>query len=226
MAEPGAGHDRGMVPAAAHAVRRDARADPDGNERLTSVNATVLLALLAAEGLTIVSVRQLITPHIVIGLVLVGPVVLKCVTTMHRFWRYYTGNEAYVEKGPPHPLLRVAGPVVILSSLAVLGTGVALLAVRPGEGPLLLLHKATFVIWFLAMTVHVLGHVVQAFRSTAAEYRRLPSPVARRRRAMRSGAVVLSLLAGVGLAAALLPSASPWINRPAGVEHGLHQNAH
>lgn len=191
--------------------------DPDGNERLTSVNAFLLLALLAAEGLTILSVRQLITPHIVIGLILVGPVLLKCASTLHRFWRYYTGNPAYVRKGPPAPLLRLLGPVVVLSSLAVLGTGVGLIYVRPGEGALLLLHKASFVIWFGAMTVHVLGHLFQAWRSTAAEYRRIRSRRARRRRALRSGAIVLSLLAGVGLAAALTPSASAWTHR-SGVE--------
>lgn len=211
-----------MVPAAAHAARpRVVRTDPDGNERLTSVNGMLLLVLLAAEGLTIVSVRQLITPHIVIGLILVGPLVLKCATTIHRFWRYYSGSEPYVEKGPPHPILRVAGPIVIVSSLAVFGTGIGLLAVRPGDGPLLFLHKASFVIWFAAMTVHVLGHVIQAARSTASEYRRIPDPRNRRRRAMRSGAVVVALLAGVGLAAALLPSAQPWINRP-GISQGDH----
>lgn len=188
-------------------------ADPDGNERLTSVNAMLLLLLLAAEGVTILSVRQLITPHIVIGLVLVGPVLLKCASTMHRFWRYYTGNPAYVQKGPPVLLLRVMGPVVVASSLAVIGTGIGLLAVRPGDGPVLFLHKASFVIWFGAMAIHVLGHLWQAGRSTAAEYRRMPTRAARRRRAWRSGAIVLSLLAGVGLAAALLPTASPWTHR-------------
>lgn len=191
----------------------EVRTDPDGNERLTSVNAMLLLLLLAAEGVTILSVRQLITPHIVIGLVLVGPVLLKCASTMHRFWRYYTGNTAYVEKGPPVLLLRVMGPVVVVSSLAVIGTGIGLLAVRPGEGPVLFLHKASFVIWFGAMAIHVLGHLWQAGRSTAAEYRRMPSRRARRRRTLRSGAIVLSLLAGVGLAAALLPTASPWTHR-------------
>ena len=201
--------------------RAAAGPDPDGNERLTSVNGLLLLILLAAEGVTILSVRQLITPHIVIGIVLIGPVALKCVSTLHRFWRYYSGNPDYVEKGPPHPILRVAGPVVMLSTLAVIGTGVGLLAVRPGaEGPLLFLHKASFVIWFGAMTVHVVGHVLQAGRSTAAEYRRMPDASARRRRAVRSGAIVLSLLVGVGLAAALLPTATPWTSRTGAFQNG------
>ncbi len=201
-------------------------ADPDGNERLTSVNGTLLLVLLAAEGVTILSVRQLITAHIVIGLVLVGPVLLKCASTGHRFVRYYRGNPDYVGKGAPTPLLRVLGPLVLLSSLAVLGSGVALLAVSPGDGPVLFLHKASFVVWFVSMTVHVLGHVLQAARSTAAEYRRLPNRPARRRRALRSAAIVASLAAGVGLAAALLPSASAWTHRPGGYEQRLNDDGH
>ncbi|HXJ27767.1 MAG TPA: hypothetical protein VNH17_18775, partial [Streptosporangiaceae bacterium] len=41
------------------------------NARLTASNAVVLLALLAAEGVTILRVRALLTPHVFIGMVLV-----------------------------------------------------------------------------------------------------------------------------------------------------------
>lgn len=207
-----------MVQAPVATARRDA----EGNERLTSVNGMVLLVLLAAEGVTILDVRGLITAHIVLGVALIGPVLLKSGSTAHRFWRYYTGDREYVRKGPPVLLLRVLGPVVLASSLAVLATGVGLLAVQPGEGLMLFLHKASFVVWFGAMTVHVLGHVLQAARSTAEEYRRVADPRARRRRAVRTGAVVASLVVGVGLAAALLPSASTWRHRPA--EHSFHED--
>ena len=44
---------------------------PEGNARLTGMTAAVLLVLLAAEGLTILQVHSLITPHVVIGMVLV-----------------------------------------------------------------------------------------------------------------------------------------------------------
>jgi len=200
-----------------------ARSNPEGNERLTSTNGLLLLVLLAAEGVTILSVRQMITWHVAIGLVLVGPVLLKSASTAYRFWRYYSGKPAYVEKGPPHPILRVLGPIVLLTSLLVLGTGIGLVFTTPGhEGPLLFLHKASFVIWFGAMTIHVLGHLLQAGRSTAAEYRRQPAGPARRGRAVRSSLVALSLIAGVGLAAALVPHASAWTHRPAGLEHQDH----
>jgi hypothetical protein len=48
-----------------------------GNARLTAANAVVLLVLLAAEGITILRVHQLLSPHVFIGMVLIPPVLLK-----------------------------------------------------------------------------------------------------------------------------------------------------
>ena len=43
------------------------------NARLTAANAAVLLVLLAAEGVTILRVRALLTPHVFIGVLLTDP---------------------------------------------------------------------------------------------------------------------------------------------------------
>jgi hypothetical protein len=43
--------------------RRDTTGGADGNERLTAATGSVLLVLFAAEGVTIVAVRQLLTLH-------------------------------------------------------------------------------------------------------------------------------------------------------------------
>ncbi|MGH9114660.1 MAG: hypothetical protein ACRDWW_02405 [Acidimicrobiales bacterium] len=64
----------------------------ESNSRLTASNAVVLLVLLAAEGATLLSVRSLLTPHVVIGMVLVPPVLLKIGSTGWRFVRYYRGS--------------------------------------------------------------------------------------------------------------------------------------
>jgi hypothetical protein len=100
----------------------------DGNSPLTASTGIVLTVLLLVEGWTVLDVRGYITLHAFIGLVLIGPIALKCATTMYRFTRYYTGQPGYVKRGAPPVLLRLIGPLVILSSVAVLGTGVALLA--------------------------------------------------------------------------------------------------
>src|SRR5947209_19688083 len=97
-----------------------------GNARLTGAVAVALLVLLAAEGVTIPFIGQLLGPHMFIGLLLIPPVALKLASTGYRFARYYTGNETYVRKGPPPVLLRMLAPGVVLTTLAVFGTGVAL----------------------------------------------------------------------------------------------------
>ncbi len=72
-----------------------------GNARLTAANAAVLLVLLAAEGVTILGVRQMLSPHVFIGMVLIPPVLLKVASTGWRFARYYRGAPAYRRKGAP-----------------------------------------------------------------------------------------------------------------------------
>ena len=145
--------------------RRDPDPNPDaaagvaGNERLTALTGTVLLAGFVVEGLTILAIHRLLTLHFFLGMLLIGPVLLKIGSTGYRFTRYYAGAPPYVRKGPPAPLMRLLGPFVILTSLAVLGTGVLLGITGPGDSQWLFLHKASFVLWFGCMTLHVLTYV-------------------------------------------------------------------
>jgi len=132
-----------------------------GNERLTGLTGMVLLVLFAAEGFTLLAVRQMLTLHFFLGMLIIGPLVLKVCSTMYRFTRYYTGDAEYRRKGPPALLLRLLGPFVILTSVSVIGTGIMLAVAGPGPGRSLWLfaHKAAFVLWFGVMTVHVLAYV-------------------------------------------------------------------
>ena len=135
------------------------RSGAAGNERLTALTGATLLVLLAVEGVTIVFLRPLIQVHFFVGMLLIGPVVLKVGSTGYRFVRYYTGAPEYRRKGPPAPLLRLLGPIVVLTSLAVIGSGIALAFAGPGQDLMLKLHKASFILWFGAMTIHVLVYV-------------------------------------------------------------------
>lgn len=194
----------------------------EGNSRLTSLTGIVLLVMFAVEGFTLLDVSGLITLHIVLGALLIGPVALKIASTGYRFIRYYTGATAYVRKGPPHPVLRVLGPVVILTSLAVIGTGIAL-GVSPDGGPWGFLHRASFVVWFAVMVIHVLGHLVEVARHGTADLRRNAAGVVVAGRRVRFALVVIAVLAGIGAAAAVLPASSAWTHdngRQAGELHG------
>jgi len=185
-----------------------------GNERLTALTGAVLLVLFAAEGCTVVSVQHLLTLHFVLGMLLLGPVALKISATTYRFVRYYTGSLPYVRKGPPAPLLRLLGPLVILTSVTVLGSGVALAITGPQHGSWLLVHKASFVLWFAVMTIHVLWYVPRLPRLLAAW------PVGRTRQVL-AGAwtrwllLAASLAGGLIVAALTLHLAGRW-----GISHG------
>jgi hypothetical protein len=179
----------------------------EGNARLTSAIGLVLLVMLAVEGYTILDVRGLITLHIFLGILLVGPVLLKIASTTYRFARYYLGTAEYVRKGPPHIVLRVIGPLVTISSLAVLGTGIGLIWDRSG-GTLLTAHQASFIVWVSVMTIHVLGHLRGALLESWHELRR-----SSRARRIRVGVVVASVMVGVGLALLLFPHAASWTSQ-------------
>jgi hypothetical protein len=197
--------------------RRDTTGGTQGNERLTALTAMVLLVLFAAEGVTIVSVRRLLTLHFFLGMLLIGPVALKICATIYRFVRYYTGAAGYRRKGPPAPLLRLLGPVVVLTSVAVIGTGVMLAFTGPGGGAWLFLHKASFVLWFGAMTVHVLAYVWRLPRLARGDLvsrggRRASDVLAGR--AARWLLLTASVVAGLLLAVLTIHRAAAWTGFP------------
>src|SRR5213082_1287805 len=98
-------------------------AGPEGNARLTTLTGAALLVLLAVEGLTLLSLRTLLSWHIFVGVLVVPLVALKLGSTGYRIFRYYTSRAEYVEAGPPPLLLRLLGPVVGVSTVALLATG-------------------------------------------------------------------------------------------------------
>lgn len=93
---------------------------PEGNERLTGMTGAVLLVGLLVECYTVFRIDHLLTLHAFLGMLLLGPVSLKAGSVLYRFVRYYTGNEPYRRKGPPEPLLRIIGPVIMLLTACVL----------------------------------------------------------------------------------------------------------
>jgi MFS family permease len=168
------------------------------NEQLTAVVAAVLLPLLAAEGATLLSIRSLLTVHAFVGMLLIPVVALKLASTGWRLLRHYRGDADYVLRGPPHATIRfLVAPVVVAATLLLFGTGVALLAVDEREGALVGLHKASFVVWFGALSLHVLTRVPSLLRAMR---RRLPGL------SFRVTAAALSVSCGIGLAALTLPA--------------------
>jgi hypothetical protein len=184
--------------------------DVEGNGRLTETTGMLLTILLLIEGFTILNVRGYITLHAAVGLVLLGPAALKCASTLYRFAAYYTGRPAYVRRGPPHLVLRALGPLVLLSTVAVLATGVVLLADHGRSGTWLGMHKASFIAWLVVTGLHFVGHLQGAVRGTVLEFCRSAGDPARRGKGLRWTAVVAALLVGVAVAVAFTPAANSW----------------
>jgi hypothetical protein len=143
----------------------------EGNEVLTSTTAVLLVGLLLAEGVTVVHMRGLVSAHMFIGLVLVPPVLLKLASTGYRFFRYYTRAEAYRAKGPPWLPLRLLAPVLVVSTIALFGSGVALLLSGHKSASLLTLHKESFVVWVVVFGLHFLAYLPRAVRSVLGGWR-------------------------------------------------------
>jgi hypothetical protein len=179
----------------------------DGNERLTASNAVVLLVLLALEGATLFSVGQLLVPHVFIGFLLIPPVALKLASTGWRMLSYYGGRRDYVQRGPPHPFVRfVIAPAVVVSTIALFASGVAVVATGR-HGLLLGLHKASFVIWLGATTIHVLAYVLRLPGLVGADLRRSDRLPGVR---LRQGALAAAVVGGATLAVWALPYAHQW----------------
>ncbi len=202
--------DNGSAPRVAPLGSGD---DPgvESNARLTGLTAAVLFVLFAVEGITVLQIRSLLTPHVFIGMLLVPPILLKMGSTGWRFARYYLGSPAYRRKGPPPPTLRLLGPLVIVLTVTLFASGIAaLLGPVAIRSPMLLLHKASFVVWLLVMAVHVLGHLLDTASLAPRDF------VERTRRQvdgarLRQWAVAASLGVGLVLGVAVIPKVGPWL---------------
>jgi hypothetical protein len=178
----------------------------EGNRRLTAITAIPLLVLLFVEGLTVLlGVQQQIRVHVFVGMLLIPPIALKLGSVGYRFVRYYGGAPAYRAAGPPSPLMRALGPLVVLTTITLFASGVALITFGRG-GLAMTLHKGSFIVWVGAMALHVLGHARKLPGAVVSDWMRRQFDRGPRVRAAVIGA---SLLVGVGCAALTLHLAGP-----------------
>lgn len=179
-----------------------------GNSRLTALTGAVLIVLLALLGITVLQVRELLPEHFLLGFLVIPPIALKLSSTGYRFARYYTGDRVYRQAGPPALLLRLVGPLVILTTVAVFATGLELwfFGLRFGA-QWIEWHKLSFVMWLPFTGIHVLGHLSRAAQAAAGELSDSRARGALSRRSLVIGSVV----AGVVLAVASLTYATPFV---------------
>jgi len=181
---------------------------PAGNARLTAWTGLLLLAGFLVECFTLLSLRAMLSLHILVGAILIPLVLLKTATTGWRILRYYTGAASYRTAGPPPLLLRMLGPLVVLTGLAVLGSGLALVPLGDSSydeivtvagqriDPLTI-HKICFVLWLVATGAHVLARTVPAMQLTVVRRKRRTVPGAAARAAVVAVTLAASAVTGV-----------------------------
>ena len=192
----------------------------EGNERLTAITGAVLLVLLAVEGYTILRIGRLLTLHVFLGMLLLGPVTLKAGSVIYRFARFYTGSEPYRRKGPPAPLPRLIGPIIMLLTACVFGSGIMLAVTGPSYGPpsgWLVVHRISFFAWLFFIAIHVATYVPRLPRLLAAETRR----TCLSGRGTRLALLTASLLGGLVIALLTVHLEGHW--RPAGVPFDIRR---
>lgn len=194
---------------------------PAGNALLTAWTGLLLLVLFLVELATLLNLGALLNWHVVVGILLVPPALLKTAATGWRIVGYYTRRAPYRRAGPPPMPLRVLGPLVVLFTLAVLGSGLVLIWLGPGAShtrhltvlgfqvDAVTIHQITFIAWGAVTGLHTLGRLIPATRIVTAPLRaetRVPGQLFR-------VTVVVATLVVAGIAAALLLGmAGPWLS--------------
>jgi hypothetical protein len=181
-----------------------------GNSRLTASVGAVLLIALLVEGVTVFDVNSMFALHAFVGMMVIPVALLKICSTGYRFMKYYRKDPAYLQKGPPHVILRIIGPLVVVSTVSLLGTGAALLAVGPANSDTLVtVHQASFIVWVSVTTIHVVGHIAETCRLTIHDMRTSSAGGV----GLRRGLILASLVVGLGLGTASLGWNSAWAHR-------------
>ncbi|BCK66831.1 hypothetical protein Srufu_007840 [Streptomyces libani subsp. rufus] len=184
------------------------------NTRLTALAGVLLLALLAAQLVTtLLGVRNQLTAHVAIGLVLTPVVALKLGTTGWRMVMYYRGDPEFRRLGPPQRYFRVLGPILTVLTLMLLGSGLLVfLGPTSAHHAAMSTHATTFYLWLVAVTLHAGPHYLKAVRLAAADIfarinRRLPGAGSRLATVLASG------MGGALLALTLISQVTDYLAR-------------
>ena len=194
---------------------------PTGNERLTATTGLLLVVLLAIEATTPLDLHSFLPVHIFLGLLLLVPVALKLASAGWRFARYYLGSTPYRLLGPPQVFLRLLAPLLVVSTVVLLGSGVAVLAVGHGGGLLLSVHAVSFAVWGGLVAVHTVAYLGRVVTVGTADWRRRAQAVSGG--SLRRLAVAGALVAGVVVALATLSVQEAWLS--ARHHHRHHEHA-
>jgi hypothetical protein len=169
----------------------------EGNHRLTALTGSVLAPLLALIFLTGLFMDAWWHLHYVVGFVLIPIVVLKMASTGYRMIRYYTGNPTYRAAGPPDLVSRLLAPLMVVSVVTALATGVLLFAEHSRRGVLSTLHTDAAIATAALVGIHLLTYIPDAVTTISRDFQRLPLT---RLATLRLATAASLLIVGIALA--------------------------
>ena len=104
-------------------------------------------------------------------------------------------------------------PIVVISTLLVLASGVALLFVGPSSRDTLLpIHKVSFIVWVAFTGLHVLAHLPTMLHALRTDYGlHRPGLHDANGRAGRVLSLASALVLGLVLAILVIPEFGPWL---------------
>jgi len=179
---------------------------------MTALAGAVLLVLILVELVSSASLHTLLPIHIFVGMGLSVPLAVKLGSTGYRFLRYYTRVPAYVRRGPPRLALRVLAPLLIATTLVVIGSGIGLVVTGPAQaGPLLPMHNLSVLVWLSIIAIHVFAYIWRTPRLVADDWRKQSGRSLTPGRWLRLSVNIGALLLGAFAAILLFPGATPWL---------------
>lgn len=187
--------------------------NPDGNKRLTAAVGLLLVVPTLVELATIVlGLHQYLSLHVFVGLALIPPIALKLASTGWRFMRYYTRNQEYRVKGAPELVMRLLAPLLVLSTVVLFGSGVAM-GLLHGHALSLArsLHGPFSVAWLILVGLHFLVYLKRALLSAREDVTAATRASVRGAR-VRAYLVAAAIVAGVVVGIATVPMQHRFVN--------------
>jgi amino acid permease len=130
----------------------------------------------------------------------------------YRFAIYYLGAPDFKHAGPPELLLRVIGPLLVITTVVLMASGIVLLYARPDTPTVafwLSIHRDDFIAWFALMVFHALVYVRRAVGTSGNDlrYMRYHFLIGRQGRLI---SIALAIVIGLLLAWAVFPAVAHW----------------
>jgi len=106
----------------------------------------------------------------------------------------------------------VLAPLLIATTLVVIGSGIGLVVTGPAQaGPLLPMHNLSVLVWLSIIAIHVFAYIWRTPRLVADDWRKQSGRSLTPGRWLRLSVNIGALLLGAFAAILLFPGATPWL---------------